>query len=63
MDKKKIIDFIIELICYEVILVLILLIANKLGWMNGRVIETSISITIGWGMGKVILMMIHKRKK
>lgn len=61
--KRKIINFVIEFICYEIILVILLLIANKLGWTKSPILETSICLAIGWFIGRVITIIINKNRK
>lgn len=63
MKKSKIMHLIMEFICYEFILVILLLIANKIGLTSTPIIETSVCFSIGWIIWKVIMIAIDKHKK
>lgn len=63
MTKTYIIKLIKEIICYEIIVIILLLIANKIGLTTLPIIETSICLTIGWIISKIIMLFIYKNKK
>lgn len=61
--KAKLIDFIKELICYAVVIVILQLIASKFGWTDTSIWDNVIGLTIGWIIWKVIMIIINKFKK
>lgn len=63
MKKEKIIEFIKELLCYVIVIVILLPIAKKLGWTDISIIESVIGLTIGWIIWKIIMVVVNKIKK
>lgn len=63
MKKEKIINFIKELICWLVVIVILQLIANRLGWTDISIIDNVIGLTIGWIIWKIIMILVNKKNK
>lgn len=63
MKKEKIINFIKELICWLIVIVILQLIANRLGWTDISIIDNVIGITIGWIIWKIIMILANKKNK
>lgn len=63
MKKDKIINFIKEFVCYLIVLVILLLIANHFGWTDTSVIDNVIGLSIGWIVWKIIMVLINKKNK
>lgn len=62
-EKEKIINFIKEFICYLVVIAILQLIANKLGWTDASIIDNVIGLTIGWIIWKIIMILIDKKNE
>lgn len=58
--KEKVIEFLKKLIGHFIILIAVVFIASRLGWVNGSVLEISIAIVIGWSIGELFIMIINK---
>lgn len=63
MKKEKIIKFIKEFVCYLIVIVILLLIANKLGWIDTSIIDNVIGLSIGWIIWKIIMVFVNKKSK
>lgn len=63
MKQEKIIEFIRELFYYLVVLVILLVIANKSGWTDTSIIDNVIGLTIGWIIWKIIMVLVNKKNK
>lgn len=63
MKKEKIINFIEEFICYLVVIVILQLISNKLGWTDTSIIDNVIGLTIGWLIWNIIMILVNKKNK
>ncbi|MDE6313225.1 MAG: hypothetical protein K2M46_06325 [Lachnospiraceae bacterium] len=61
--KRKILEFIQELVCYLIVSVILLFIAKKFGWIDTSILDNSIGLAIGWLIWKVIMIIIDKIKK
>lgn len=61
MKKEKIIKFIKEFVCYLIVIVILLLIANKLGWTDTSIIDNVIGLSIGWIIWKIIMAFVNKK--
>ena len=63
MKKEKILEFIKELVCYIIVVLILLFIAKKFGWIDTSIWDNIIGLTIGWIIWKVIMIIINKNKK
>jgi len=63
MKKEKIIEFIKELVCYIIVVLILLFIAKKFGWIDTSIMDNIIGLTIGWIIWKVIMLLISKKNK
>ncbi len=61
MKKEKIIEFMKEFVAYFLTIVILMWIANKMGWMKSSILETSIELTIGWIIWKIIMLFLNKK--
>lgn len=64
--KEKITDVIVDMVIYYLAALLISIIANKIGWIEGNIFIYSLALTIGWVIAKFIIYffknLLKKRK-
>lgn len=60
--KRTLINFLREIACYAIIVVILLFIAKKLGWTNNSILESTIGLTIGWILWRLLVMFKNGQK-
>ena len=63
MKKEKILEVIKELVCYIIVVLILLFIAKKFGWIDTSILDNIIGLTIGWIIWKIIMILINKKNK
>lgn len=62
--KRAIRNFIIELICYVVVLaILVVVVGLLLGWSLEMIITQVITFSFGWAVVKIITMLLEMRDR
>lgn len=59
MKKEKVFEFIKELVCYLIVIIILLFIAKKFGWTDTAILDNVIGLTIGWIFWKVVMIIIN----
>lgn len=62
MKKKKILNFVEELICWIVVVIILQFIAHKSGWTDISIKDNVIGLTIGWVIWKIITLALKKKE-
>lgn len=58
--KKKIVNIVVDLVLYYLVALVVSMIFKQLGWINGNIYLYSLSITIGWGIAKLIISLFKR---
>lgn len=63
MNKETILNFVKELICWVVIVIILQFFAHKWGWTDVSIRDNVIGLTIGWIIWRVITFALKKKEK
>lgn len=60
--KKKLLQFIKELIGYVIVLLILLFFAKKMGWTDQSIVESTLGLALGWILWRVLVLFINRKK-
>lgn len=63
MNKEKILNFVKELICWIIVVMILQFIAHKSGWTDVSIKDNIIGLTLGWIIWKTITLALKKKEK
>lgn len=61
MNKEKLLNFVEELICWIIVVIILQFIAHKSGWTDISIKDNIIGLIIGWIIWKAIILAMKKK--
>lgn len=61
--KEKIVHMVIEGVIYVLLMLILLLIADKCGWTTTPVLDNLLWLFFGWIICKIIVLFLYKKRK
>lgn len=61
MKKEKILNFIKEVICWVIVIIILQSAAHKSGWTDSAIMDNVIGLTIGWLIWRAVMLILCKK--
>ncbi len=61
--EKRFVSYVIEFVIYFVIVTVVELVFSKIGLVEEFSLGTCLALSLGWIIGKAIVILIEKKKK